>query len=63
MSLLAEVAFGLIGGVLAVALALLAIRLIVGDPNLFRDMWQCRERPIREWRDRRRSPYRDVEGE
>ena len=24
-----------------------------GGPGVFRDMWECRERPIKRWRERR----------
>lgn len=52
--MLGQILLGLFIAVGVVVMALLAVRLIVGDPHMLRDMWQCRNRPIKRWRERRR---------
>lgn len=52
--MIGQILLGLFIGVGAVMVMMLAVRLIVGDPHMLRDMWQCRNRPIKRWRERRR---------
>lgn len=54
MSPAAQIVTGLGVGILLMAAVLGMVRLIVGDPHMFRDMWECRERPVKRWKERRR---------
>lgn len=52
--MLTEIVAGIALGALLFVTLLGLVRLIVGDPHMLRDMWECRERPIKRWKERRR---------
>ncbi|OZD03873.1 hypothetical protein CH275_15900 [Rhodococcus sp. 06-235-1A] len=53
VSVWAEILVGFGAGVGFSIAALVVVSVVVGDPHMIRDMWECRARPIKRLRDRR----------